>query len=130
MKTKVSPTDQRMWDLFTCAVEGGINYWAEVEEYHLWLPKTDHEPDYKGFYAEIVDQADDDKPHRITRDVIVRGYRLAATKTQTEIHYFWQCNCGKPPLVCTEDSNAEWDFDALDADAIVQLGLFGSVVYG
>ncbi len=39
--TSPHPYDQLLFDLFTTAVEGGTGYWAQVDDYHLWL-NSDH----------------------------------------------------------------------------------------
>jgi hypothetical protein len=120
-------------DIFTTALEGGINYWAQVHAYHIWQAGTAEqtEPglvaDYAGFYAVVTDEADQrfETSHRISRTTIVQGYRLA-TSAHWRGRIAW--SAGKPPVVLTGD--IDWDFDASDADVIVQLGLFGDVVYG
>ena len=131
--------DQLLLDIFTTALEGGIGYWSSCQEYH-WMLQGDYkglyhspvrpgvlaaEPDYKGFYALIAEEdGDEQKPHTIDRSVIAKGYRLATTDWKHRIAW----STSDPPLVVGPDT--DWDFDAGDADAIVQLGLFGEVVYG
>lgn len=128
--------DQLMLDLFTTAIEGGVNYWAQVESYHWQREPTSDEShrnqpaDYAGFYANITeveyeDETDGSADHRIDRGVMIKGYSLARGEWRDKIH--WSSG-EKPPWVWTEDT--DWDFDAGDADCIVQLGLFGEVVYG
>ena len=143
----VTARDQYLIDVFTTALEGGIGYWSYALTYH-WS-NADGTDDYKGFYADIVVPMDDmpdgdyhvatemvDLPlagptlcarMRIDRTVIARGWKLGATTEVVVGTYYWQCD-DRPPLVITDDT--EWDFDACDADAIVQYGLFGEVVYG
>jgi hypothetical protein len=110
------------FDIFVTALEGGIGYWSEAESYHIWLPDTDEE-DTTGFYADIIDVEDDVKYH-IDIKVLRKGYGLAASTFRNKIAW----STTPPPLVWTKDT--DWDFDAGDADCIVQLGLFGEVVYG
>lgn len=134
-----STTDVVFHGIFTTALEGGINYWAYCSAYHWhnggrlddegYEGYKDYE-DYEGFYAIIEDSEDmpddpDDyecKPIRIDRSVISKGYRLASGAEGDSI--CWSTR--KPPVVPSED----WDYDACDADCIVQLGLFGDVRYG
>lgn len=111
--------DEMFLDIFTTALEGGINYWAECDEYH-WIKGADE--DYEGFYAVIYDFEDDSKRYAVNRSVISKGYALAAGEKGKS--YRWSTS--RPPLI----PNIDWDYDAGDADAIVQLGLFGEVVYG
>lgn len=147
----MSARKQMMLDIFTTALEGGIGYWSQCLNYH-WS-NADGSEDFDGFYADILVSADDQLPFhtnviptpvevtdytgtdemlkvRIDRKVILRGYDLAARRTEKENHHAWQCGCGRPPMVVTDESRDEWDFDSIDADAIVQLGLFGTVIYG
>lgn len=129
--------DQYLLDIFTTAMEGGIGYWSQAHSYHHWLrqpeDRNDHDgyvEDHLGFYADIVDlEADDDEAEyaptmRIDRGVIIKGYNLAATTWRNKLGW----SSEPPPLVITADT--DWDYDAGDADLIVQLGLFGDVLYG
>ena len=134
MTTPTAPTpterDQLLWDIFVTALEGGIDYWAEASRYRIWKRAADGTPtdscdeDHRGFYADIsdIEQGGD---YRVDRRIVARGYRLATTTHRHDIRW----SSGQtPPLVITADS--DWDFDASDADAIIQLGLWGEVVYG
>lgn len=122
---KVSALEQLLLDLFTTALEGGIGYWSGCTSYH-WINEDDSE-DVQGFYADIV-ESDDEViigEHHIDRSVLAKGYRLATTTWRDRLD--WSSG-EKPPLVVGPDT--DWDFDAGDADMIVQLGLFEDVVYG
>ena len=118
-----SVRDQVFLDIFTTALEGGINYWAECSEYH-WLIGNGTVEDYEGFFAIVNDVEDGEaKQYRIDRSVISKGYALA-TGPKGKERLGWSTE--RPPLIPSED----WDYDAGDADIIVQLGLFGEVWYG
>ena len=109
--------DEMLFDLFVTAIEGGINYWAAVEDY---------KPDAVGYSVTVHDQEDPDEgPWVVDRSVMAKGYQLAAGEWRDKIS--WSSG-EKPPLVITEET--DWDYDAMDADAILQLGIFGEVVYG
>jgi hypothetical protein len=56
--------------------------------------------------------------------VINRGYTLASTTWRDRLSW----SMSKPPFAIFDET--DWDFDAFDADMIVQLGLFGDVLYG
>lgn len=114
--------------IFTTALEGGIGYWAESSNYHWSFP--DGSPDTLGFYSDVTVEGITDEEHNdytIGRSVIVKGYRLA-TKPVHRNALRWSTTPPLPPDYVTEDT--DWDFDANDADMIVQLGLFGEVVFG
>jgi len=131
--TNVSALDQLLLDIFTTALEGGINYWSSCTSYH-WMTES-HDglvtrEDHQGFYADIIldDDAVDEgesAERRIDRGVVAKGYRLATTTHRDKIH--WSSG-EKPSLVVGPET--DWDFDADDADVIVQLGLFGEARFG
>ena len=98
-------------DLFVTAMEGGVNTWADVRSYN-W-------DDLRNFSAILVD-FDSGKKHLVNRNVIARGYKMARSAD-----IYWSSG-ERPPMIPSDD----WDYDAGDADMIVQLGLFGEVVYG
>jgi len=118
--------DQLYFDLFQTALEGGINHWSQCSMYY-WEAEYGVE-DLQGFRADVhpVDSEDDEDWDRmvIDRRVIARGYTLATTLWRGRVSW----STGKPPVVIREDT--DWDYDAGDADVIVQLGLFGDVTYG
>ena len=122
--------DQLLFDLFVTALEGGIGYWSHCSHYHhTALDAEGHATvdDLEGFYALVFEDDGDETPeHRVDRSAVAKGYRLA-TSAEWRNRIAWSSG-EKPPLVVTDDT--DWDFDAGDADVIVQLGLFGEVVYG
>ncbi len=114
--------DQLYADIFTTACEGGINYWAEVHAY-CWL-KDDGSEELFDFFAEIeCIEVEDEYKYILDRDVIGSGYKKACLEFP---HYSW--STAPPPVTVDEDT--DWDFDAGDADMIVQIGLFGDVLFG
>jgi len=134
-----TPADELFANVFITAIEGGINYWASVDVYH-WCHRhiattTEGHPfediaDWFGFYADIVDSEvanpEVGPNHHVDRAVIERGWRLACTTFQHKVRW----STASPPYMLTEQSLDGWDFDAGDADVILQLGLFGDVIYG
>jgi hypothetical protein len=119
--------DQLLHDLFVTAMEGGVNYWASLSLYK-WSTGDGHTEDLMGFSAVLHDDEGDtpDIGMPVTREVMDRGYRLAVDEWRRRIS--WNCDVDLPrPDRVTEDG---WDHDAGDADVIVQLGLFGDVIYG
>lgn len=119
-------------DIVTTAIEGGINYWAEVHQY-AWFSNTlsggtaAPGPD-GGDNAEAVIAAmddDDEQRHQVTPDTIARAYTILAAG---EVKYLGE-ETRKRYLKARREVEAG-DIDASDADNIVQLGIFGELVYG
>lgn len=118
-------------DIFVTALEGGINYWASCSAYKWSLPDGSADPE--GFFADIIDCVVEGRQHPLTQEVeawrididtIRRGLELAPTAK-----VYWSIT--PPPTLRAIEAGEEWeDFDAGDADMIVQLGLFGEVRYG
>lgn len=126
--------DQMLINVFCTAIEGGINYWAEVLEYH-WCDKDGSE-DLKGFYARIVIREDDEesepaKEYCIDASTIEAGIDRLIHGTVTwdgqamRGTHLYKLACGLNGPLCEEV-----DYDADDADNIVQAGLFNDIVYG
>lgn len=114
-------------DVFTTAIEGGLDCWSVTEKYHWTLPGTEDTPDLDGFYAEISSN-DGDWPGklRIDADVVYRGIvALASNATSANPQ---TCLICKRVFDGVEDAVCDVDIDV--ADAIVQVGLFGEIVFG
>ena len=123
--TKPSALDQLFFDIFVTAMEGGIGYWSVCSDYRPFVGDSNVE-DVKGFIATITDVEDESEPgFFIDRNVVAKGYGLATSATWRS-RISWSSS--KPPVVVGPET--DWDYDAGDADVIVQLGLFGNVVYG
>ncbi len=115
----MSAYDNLLHALFTTALEGGIGYWSECEKYH-WSTDGGDTEDLRGFYAIIVEAGDGDGDVKrlINRQVMAHGYKLATGEWRDRVQWSSGEN---PPRVVTDET--DWDFDAGDADIIVQLGL-------
>ena len=131
--TTVTERDKLLHYIFTTALEGGIGYWSTCDEYHWRLPVRNASPppsldeDWHGFYASIDDDEDDGRHYRIDREVMERGYALATDPVAGWRRLCWST---EPPPAIVREHLDDWDYDACDADMIVQLGLFGDVKYG
>lgn len=118
----VTPSDQLLLGIFTTALEGGIGYWSECSVYkHEGLPPS-------GAYAVIHEtEHDEPLPHRITIETIREGLRNIVTN---QVKY----NLGEGEdiarLAIGILNEEDYDYDAGDADNIVQAGLFKELVYG
>lgn len=129
-RDKVRNLDELLHETFVAAMEGGVDYWAEVLRYR-WSIGDGEIPDLEGFRAELRD-AVGGKPEEVLvvdRAVILRGFERLAKGEATF--------GGKPLDPRWKARAAGWlaapasaDLDANDADVVVQAGLFGDVVYG
>lgn len=123
----MNPRDQLMLDLFTTALEGGIGYWSQCGKYKHLDAEMMNDPSL--YFAIIREMGDDDESEAspewiINHSVMRAGYHKATAGWRDKLNW----SADKPPIVVDEDT--DWDYDAGDADMIVQLGLFGEVRYG
>lgn len=135
--------DELYHQLFTTALEGGIGYWSVATSYH-WQDKSTPVDkngyhtgeDLKGFYADIIEfseneddyEAPENPRYRVDRSVIARGLRLIADKKH-DIKYLGTDIRKRLARMYWDADDA--DYDAGDADIIVQVGLFRDEVrYG
>ena len=131
------------YDVFTTAIEGGIDYWARVQEY---------KPSPDDWHANILDLGRLDERDqevalvendwvRVDREVIRQGMRVLVGETDESR----EANRIDPGSLHAKLSFAlatvvasgftmygalEDLLDADTADMIVQAGLFGEVIYG
>lgn len=114
---EVRLTRQDIDDIMVAALEGGINYWcreAEVVE-EKRCGDWGHEQIARGG-ALILHDAESSDKWELTLKKFLNGVKL----------YFEQgCH-----VVVEDNAIDAGDIDANDADCIVQLALFGEVVYG
>jgi hypothetical protein len=115
-------SDLEVVNIYTTALEGGIGYWAVCDEYKWQYLYEDWEnnivkpldPDH--VLVVLSDTEDDDfKNEHLTPAKIRAGTKLLIEKY--------------PHLYQIINDN-QFHVDANGADAIVQLGLFGEIVYG
>lgn len=139
-----------LWDVMGTALEGGVNYWSQadgiVRENDPGEDAKDrdamfHYTEYTLFCAADGDtecgMSTKDNPipecpgHKVTPDVIAHGMGLAtlseAKGNEQNIH--WHYSQRRHVIEANRENDAG-DIDAGDADCIVQLGVFGSVIYG
>lgn len=110
--------DEVLRDVFTTAVEGGVNYWFDVKRYE-WR-------DIDSYVAVGTVPDEGDKVYTIDRDVISRGIHKAyANRDLIGPKYIKQA--------ISDLNYGHWDdvdYDAEVADIIVQWGLLGEWYYG
>lgn len=103
---RVQITTQLLWDLMTTAVEGGVNYWGSVRD-------TARDDDLNVLKFSIVDR-EDEEGKAYTVDAVKMLHGLQALL----IDYPWRSRI------------VDEDYDAEDADCVVQMALFGELRYG
>lgn len=114
---EVRLTQQDIDDIMVAALEGGINYWcreAEVVE-EKRCGDWGHEQIARGG-ALILHDAESSDKWELTLEKFLNGVKL-----------YFELGCH---VVVEDNAIDAGDIDANDADCIVQLALFGEVVYG
>lgn len=144
IKLEVEITDEQLHSVFTTALEGGIGYWSRARSYHWATAAARHpddsvlvvagvavalafqpEDDLLGFHAEVEESEEDDLPrHTINRQTIIQGLQRLADGTVTEGGQPWDRGVLYVAKIVRDD------YDSLDADIVVQAGLFGDIKYG
>ncbi len=125
LTTKTDLRKQFLFDVFIAALEGGIDYWAVVEEYHH---SNDGIEDLEGFFAKVSDcEGDETFPDnsRIDKNIIIKGINKIINDNDLKIN--------DKIRERIKEANRLSDagmIDANDADCIVQVGLFGELVFG
>ena len=114
-------SDKEVVSIYTTALEGGIGYWAIADEYKWqylyedWENDIVHPLEPDQVLVVLSDTEDDDfKDEQLTPAKIRAGVKLLIEKY--------------PHMYQILDD--QFHVDADGADAVVQLGLFGEIVYG
>jgi hypothetical protein len=114
-------SDKEVVSIYTTALEGGIGYWAIADEYKWqylyedWENDIVHPLEPDQVLVVLSDTEDDDfKDEQLTPAKIRAGVKLLIEKY--------------PHMYQILDD--QFHVDANGADAVVQLGLFGEIVYG
>jgi hypothetical protein len=130
-------------DLFTTAIEGGIDYWSRLTAYKHsiedWFATI--ETDDISENANGLTDGDELVLLRIDESTILKGIKLFAKETDSDredknIHPdSSHANIARFCKELIDSSGAvnkfdDWGYDCCDADAVVQMGLFGEVIYG
>lgn len=109
-----------LFDIFVTACEGGINYWASIHKYK-WRDSGGG-TDFETFEARAVDEHDGDTVV-IDKEVIHRGLQRILNDAKLPSLY-------AEKLIERIENLEASNIDATDADTIVQIGLWGEVLYG
>ena len=121
-------------DVIITAVEGGIGYWSYVRNYRHGCPKDGNDEARVPAHVELCDHDDgevrrdatDAKWMPLDNKVVAKAFK--AIMGQDEIP-FASLNWRKR-MVAAYWANDSGDIDSGDADMVVQIALFGKVVYG
>ncbi len=121
LNIEIELTEELLAGIIVTAVEGGINYWATVEDY-----STGGFPDDPAtVWAELTDDQNEDESEvlRLTLDAVALGLERilnGSVELNTTIRgWIWQGVTSDPGMI-----------DATAADCIAQAGLLGDVLYG
>ena len=119
VKRNVAITQEDIDDIMVCALEGGINYWAsKAEVVGEYLGEYASEQISRGGTLKLYD-AEEDEVYELTREKFLNGIMLAIQHNYYA-EYDW-CN-GNEIDTCQVDAEV--------ADTIIQLALFGDVIFG
>ncbi|GIG57368.1 hypothetical protein Lfu02_17400 [Longispora fulva] len=118
--SKRSPEREQFYrEVLTTAVEGGINYWI-----------TDFrsvERDADGWVTGLTVCDDEGVPRSCDIDGVARGWGLFQGLLKAGQHNGWGTS---PDQLIERSGNFEdLDIDASNADDIVQLAIFGEIIY-
>lgn len=140
----VTPRQELLRDIVITAVEGGIGYWSSCARYR-WSRKIKGDPDDMLLFPEVElvaaeSPSDFDEllpdvpivgthPHwgrivKLTPELIERA--IAKIKDEPAI---FNKTTRRNVIVADIDNDCS-DIDAEDADCIVQVALFGKIVFG
>lgn len=114
-------SDKEVVNIYTTAMEGGIGYWAIADEYK-WMYL------YEDWNNDIVKELDPDQVLVVLSDTEETDFKDEEL-TPAKIRAGAKLLIEKYPHLY-QILDDEFHVDANGADAIVQLGLFGEIVYG
>jgi len=120
MTTRSPEREEFLSDILITAVEGGTGYWAQASNYNHTPAATAtvtlheyHEEDDEG----IIPQ------HLVDLDTIEKGLDLYLSFLKDRVDATWR------EYMAANLQNDAGDFDAEDADVIVQFAIFGEIKY-
>jgi hypothetical protein len=120
-------------DIISAALEGGIGYWSQCSQYQYELngeikvavgKRQGDEP-----RATVHELNDDESGYKdegleITLEAVEKGLDMILGELVAVAEYH------RESISRASDRNDAGDIDADDADVIVQVALFGAIVYG
>lgn len=137
VRTVLDVDPQFLDDIIVTAVEGGIGYWSQVEEYrhanqapgHVFASIIDISDDYDE--EETEDSTTELPPrYRIDSETIYRALTLVAAAGATELEALRIGKFSQDDIIHAMMEKDAGEIDAGLADDLVQIGLFGRTMYG
>jgi hypothetical protein len=134
----MTKTEQTAADILTAAVEGGINYWSCVSD-------LVRDEDLNVLSVTIHEEADDDTPAEQTLGSShplnfarykEQGIKVDLAAVKRAMRKIANGDIGVHPArfatvtQLLRKGSQDVDYDAWDADEIVQVACFGEIVYG
>lgn len=118
MANRSAAREQFIQDILVTAIDDGIEYWANYQS----INRIDKPEDILGWWYESAHILDEDgDSYVIDKNTIIKGINMIVKRNAER---------DKALILANRTNGYEGDFDALDADKIVQFGLFGSLIYG
>ena len=128
--------------LFVTAIEGGIDYWSRVTAYKHSIEDWFATIETDDISENANGLTDDDGMVllRIDEDTILKGIKLFAKELERDDVQDWNeesehAQMARYSAALISSNGAvnlfdDYGYDVIGADCIVQMGLFGEVIYG
>lgn len=115
----IKVTEEDIDDIMSTALEGGINYWCnKAEVFGKRLGEYASEQIARGGVLKLYD-TEENEMHVLTRSRLLKGIKQAIEGNYFACYNWFDGNAIDTCMV-----------DAEVADVIIQLALFGDIVYG
>lgn len=128
----MTPAEKIAAGVLTTALEGGIGYWSQAGRI-VRRPTHDQAGELDALIVAVVlwpeEEPDEFKPTRLELPDVARGLRLVAGGTIANTTHTETAR-GILRELKSAAREPETDYDADDADVIVQAAAFGELVYG
>lgn len=135
---EIAVSDDQLEQIMSCAVEGGINYWATVRNIVLDGTK-ESDPHYISFEVADSDEVWEHEYEgtgpepawqKVTKEIILKGLQIMMAAKDEDLN-----GIGMTPKyrASIRDYLVEGNIDELDAgdsDSVLQVGVYGKVVNG
>lgn len=137
MPTRSADRTQFLHDIMITALEGGVGYWSVADRIER------HEDDNLWYRSYVLYCSDggkealhcgnglDDtcKGHKVSTQTVTRGLALGKQPEKDSNKIGWHYSQRKH-VILADRENDGCEIDSGDADCILQLGIFGEVIFG